>query len=160
MTRINAAIIAGFVSVIVVSYGTSSAQELQQEGWEQLKPVEIKETDSGLQKLLKERLNVAVQEVQANLSLYRSGRATLETATDSIERYAKAGIELAESPAERIKYLELVFESAKSTERMVNEKYAVQVEPVQAMLRARGLRIEAEINLLRERQATAARAAK
>jgi hypothetical protein len=119
----------------------------------QAKPIAIDERDSPLRKLLKQRRNVALEEMSATHALYRGGRVALDDVVASTMRFGNAGLELAETPAERIKYREAVLALAKTVESIVRVKHDAEVEPVQAMARATYARLDAEIALLREREA-------
>jgi hypothetical protein len=120
------------------------------------KRVEIGEKDSDLRKLLKNRYNATVEELKAVYTLYRGGRVELGDLADCVQRFSKSGVELAETPAERVRYLELSFEAARSVEAIVQRKWAADVEPKQALLRAQGVRYDIEIELLRAREAAKA----
>src|SRR5687768_10114914 len=69
------------------------------------KPVEILKTDSPLNRLLKERFNTALEEARAQLALWNGGAITLQDLSESLQRMARAGVELAETSADQIKYL-------------------------------------------------------
>jgi hypothetical protein len=150
--KIGVAILA--VGVVATSFREASGQAAPPEqAIEQLQPVKLEAADSPLRRLLKERFNTSVEEVQAVTALWYGGKTVLEEVATAVARFAKAGVEMAETPAERIKYLALALSQAKTTESFVREKYNAGGAGVDELLRARGLRLDAEIALLRERDA-------
>jgi hypothetical protein len=124
-----------------------------EESIDDVQPVKIAQSDSPLRKLLKERFNTAVEEVRAANALYGSGKTTLDAVLEAMGRFAKAGVELAQTPAERVRYRELTLTSAQTMEAMVQDRFQEGGASLDAMLRAKGVRLDAEIALLREREA-------
>jgi hypothetical protein len=123
----------------------------------EIPPAVIAANDSPLRKLLKERFNVALEETMALETEYRAGRIILEDLVTGRSRLATSGLELAETSAERIKQLELAFTAAKRIEELVQIKYDDGGESLRATLRAKGMRLDADIALLREREAAQAK---
>lgn len=109
--------------------------------------------DGELRKLLRERYDAASKEMLARRELYRAGRVALDDVCAAIGRYAMAGSEIADSPAERIKLLASAVESAKFIEGEVKTKYENEVEPIQAMALATYTRSDMEIKLYLARKA-------
>jgi hypothetical protein len=121
------------------------------------KGAEIRDGDSELTRLLKQRYNAAGEELLAHSALYIGGRVTLEAIVGNIDRFTKAGVELYDSPMERVEHLERVLTAAKNVQEVVREKFRHEVEPVQAMKRADYLRYDVEIQLHRAREAAKAK---
>jgi hypothetical protein len=88
---------------------------------EKTKPREITDGEPRLQKLLKQRFNVAVHEFQERYTGHETGESTPRELLDAALRLMDAEIELASSPAERtgilqrhlgaMKEFEMVFET-------------------------------------------------
>ena len=145
-----------WLAAALVAAGPAQAQETEAEAWlNEAKPLEVSDQDSPLRKLLKQRYNVSIEETRAVNALYRGGRITLDEVLGATLRLGQAGVEVSETPAERIKYREAVLGVAKTIERIVRQKHESASEPLQTMLRATGVRLDAEIALLREREAAA-----
>jgi hypothetical protein len=106
-----------------------------------------------LQKALQTRRNAAKEEVEALRGLYGSGRAALDDVAGAVARHARAGLELATTPAQRVKVLTVPYETSVELEKIVREKFGQGNEPSQAMHRATAARLAAEIDLLRARRA-------
>jgi hypothetical protein len=141
------------VTMVCWTYSPSSAQERSlDELRREVVPAKINDADSPLQKLLKERYNTAIEEVKSVDALRSRGLVSLETMAEALQRVAQCGVELAATPAERIKHRELNLAAAQAVERIVREKFESATESLQAYLRAKGLRLDAEIALLRERE--------
>jgi hypothetical protein len=122
------------------------------------KPVEIEEGADELRRLIVERYNAAGKDLMFRVELYRGGRTSLEFTLGALERFAKAGVELAESPAQKVKQLETSLSVAISLEAIVAEKFKHEVEPVQALEHAKYARSDLQIQLHRAREAKAAAA--
>ena len=115
--------------------------------------LEILDGDGELQRLLKQRYNAAGEDLEARLALYSGGRVDLVDVAASIERFTKAGLELAKTPVERVNELQRALAAAQNVEAIVSTKYEQEVEPVQAYKHARYVRLDLEIQLLRAREA-------
>ena len=122
--------------------------------------LEIRDGDSELRRLLKQRYNAAGEELRARAMLYGGGRTSLEDLAACVERFTKAGAELAESPVEKVKELELAHNAAQWIEAIVSEKFEHGVESVQAMKHVKVVRYDLEIQLYRARELVKAAASK
>jgi hypothetical protein len=122
------------------------------------KPVEIADGEGELRRLIIERYNAAGKDLAARVELHRGGRVSLESTLGALERFTKAGVEFAESPAERVKQLETSLSVAIQVEAIVAEMFKHEVEPVQAMEHAKYVRSDLQIQLHRAREVKAAAA--
>jgi hypothetical protein len=118
-----------------------------------LKPVESAETDTELRRLVKERYNATVGELNDLYALYCAGRAPLGSIGSAIEAFADAGGELAETPVARVSQLELARDAAKAVETITKRKFDEGLEPRHASQHARACRLGIEIRLVRAREA-------
>src|SRR5207253_2838933 len=105
--------------------------------------------DSELTKLLKQRHNAALEDVRVRYERFTSGRSTLEGVLNAMQRMAKAGVEMAQMQAERLRYLQMALDGAKAMENIERNKVEAGAEPVQLMHRATAHRLTADIELLR-----------
>jgi hypothetical protein len=116
-------------------------------------PLRFDPKDSPLCKLLKERFNEALAETKFRYEEVEAGRALLDKVFDCYQRLVRAGLEAADTPAERVALLKQNVDLAREIEKIV----ALQVEVGKAtqpeLHRARFLRLDAEIRLLRARKA-------
>ena len=125
------------------------------------KSVVIGETDTELQRLLKERYNAVAAEMRDLYALYLGGRAPVEDICQAIEKFAHAGGELAETPVARVSELELARDASRAVESIATSKHEQGQEPRHAVEHSRACRLGIEIDLVRAREAAkAAREAK
>jgi hypothetical protein len=150
-------------SIALVTLSTGTHYVVAQEGavgiWPQvlpLKHVEPGEEDSEVRRLIKERYNETVSELRAEYQLFLGGRTTIRELTDTIEAFAGAGGELADTAVARVSELELALLTAKAVEAIAVRKHAEGIEPIQNMHHARACRLGIEIQLLRAREAAKA----
>lgn len=113
------------------------------------KPVAIDAKDDEIQKLLKERFNNATQELEAQFVLLDANFATVDAVGASIHRWTKAGLEVTDEPAARVKILEMQIVVSKFLELNCAAKFTGDTEDVARVLQAKNLRITAEVELLR-----------
>src|SRR4051812_40165725 len=69
--------------------------------------------DAELRTLLKNRFEAAEKIMGARMEYYRGGRVSADDTLAAIERFAKAGLEYAESSMERMRICESALEAAK-----------------------------------------------
>jgi hypothetical protein len=119
----------------------------------EIKPFEINAQDNDLTKLLKRRHNAALEEIRAGHWLFMGGRVSLDDVFAAQQRLAKAGIEVTQTKIERLKYLQMAVDAARTTELIVRDQFQNNIEPMQAMARATRFRLSAEIDLLRAQSA-------
>jgi hypothetical protein len=114
-------------------------------------PLRIDPGDDALRKLQKERYNEALAEAKARHGLLTSGKATVDEVFNTFQRFVYAGLEVADTPAARVSLLKQYADLAKEVERIVAEKVKVGKVDVADLHRARYIRLDAEIQLLRAR---------
>lgn len=105
--------------------------------------------DDELHKLLKARYNAALGEVQGMYHLYQAGRSSLELLPDAGHRLVLSGLELCETPAEKIELLSQVVELYKGVESLAQARYQAARGTEVDIHRTRYHRLDAEIQLLR-----------
>jgi len=113
------------------------------------KAIAITKGDTPLQKLLKERHNAAIQELESSKALYYGGRAMLADVIDASQRVLHSKLELSSDVATKIKIHEKHVERAKVTEKLAEAKVKGGVETLATFARATQHRCDAEIGLLR-----------
>jgi hypothetical protein len=114
-----------------------------------MKPLETGPRDADLYKLLKERFNAALAEVQAAHQRVVAGQIGVEGLFDATARLKHAGLEVFDDPKERIKLLEQFVELAKEVERITDLRQQAGRATVEEVQRVRYFRLDAEIALLR-----------
>jgi len=108
--------------------------------------------DPQLRQLLRARYDAVTGELEAIRALYLGGRRSPYVMIHAALRQARAGVELAESPAQRIKLLTDPYTLLAEVENTVREKVANGVEPSQVLHVATASRLAVEIELLRARR--------
>lgn len=103
-----------------------------------------------LRKLLIERRDTLRKLVDTQQAMYKSANGSLESVIIASNRLLDAELELA-SQAERIAILEEKVRNARTLEDFVDGKYRSGAGPLTEVLEARSDRIDAEIQLERER---------
>jgi hypothetical protein len=119
-------------------------------------PLSIPAGDSPLSKLYKQRYNAVGAELRDLCRLFLGGKVPFLDVASAVERYAVAGKALGTSTEERIKQLRLAQEIAIWLEFIVRDKFENEVEPVQIMRRAEGLRLDIDILIQKEHDAAKA----
>lgn len=115
-------------------------------------PLETPDSDGELTRLLKQRYNAAGAELAEKSLVYLGGRLSLSEVAASLERFAKAGCELNQTPAEQIQHLEKALRAAKNLEAIVRAKVSYETEPGHALKHATVVRLGLEIQLHRARE--------
>ena len=141
--RLSLLVLAGFAMVAYASLGGAAAPD-------------ERAPDDDLRQLMRERYEAAAKEMNARIEIFPTGRIALSDACDSIQRFSKAGVEVARTPAYRLKVCERAFESAKKIEDAVKAKLEASAETVESMSLATYTRLDMEIKLHHARQAHAA----
>jgi hypothetical protein len=108
---------------------------------------DVPANDDELRRLMIERFEAAWGEMEARTALYNAGRVSLSDTCEAIQRFSKAGMEVARTPTYRVQVCELAFENARAIEDSVKKKFENQVEPVQAMKLATYTRLDMQIKL-------------
>jgi hypothetical protein len=113
--------------------------------------------DDELRRLQKERYNTAVLVLKVRYLRMLDGRVTVEAVYESARKVADAEADLTEKPADRVAAREKLVELAKDVERVYLARYEAGRLSLDELAGARELRLDAEIELVREkRKATAA----
>jgi RNA polymerase sigma factor (sigma-70 family) len=105
--------------------------------------------DDALRKLLKERFNAALGEVQALHKRIETGAATVDLLADAGRRLQSAGLEVYDDPKEKVALLEQYAALAKEVEHIIDVQHQAGRANVADWHRARYFRADAEIALLR-----------
>jgi hypothetical protein len=114
------------------------------------------DADIELQTLLRRRYEAAKAIMDARMEYYRGGRVVPDDVLDAIERFTKAGLEYAETPAKQVQTCELALSAAKEVEQVIRQKFEDKIEPIQVTERAKYTRLDVEIQLFRVRKAAKA----
>jgi hypothetical protein len=115
-------------------------------------PIKEDPKDDELCKLLKARYNLAFAEMQRGYKAWRLGLSSFDAVTDVAQQLVKSGLELIDKPAERAAFLGQYVELMKEAEKIVQEQYKHGMVPQIEVYRARYLRLDAEIQLLRAKR--------
>jgi hypothetical protein len=107
-----------------------------------------------LPKLLAARHDATTKEAEALDVLYRGGRVPLEEVIDVHQRLAHSGTALYATPAERIAHLDKELKHARAIEQLAQEKLAAEIQPRHALLQARQLSLDLEIEKVQIQLAT------
>jgi hypothetical protein len=112
-------------------------------------PLEVGPKDSPLQKALKERYNEALAEVRVRRLELMAGRKLLDEIFDAFQRAVYAGLEAMETPAARVALLKQYLDLAREVEDIVATKVKAGTVSQAELHRARYIRHDAEVRLLR-----------
>ncbi len=117
-----------------------------------LKPVEIAEGDSELQKKLKERHNAAVKLLEERVSEYKKGARDIGPVFEAARLTAEAKLDLAEGAQARTAVLEQLLDVAKLIESHLQQQLTKGFGSKGDLERARYARLTLEVELLRAKQ--------
>jgi hypothetical protein len=112
------------------------------------KPLKPEPGDDELHKLLQERYNAAVAEMQDRYREFQAGRGTVEVFGETAQRLVRAGLELSDKPADRIALLTDYVALTKEIEKINQARYDAGRIPHADLEQARYQRLDAEIQLL------------
>jgi len=116
------------------------------------RPMKPASGDDELRRLLIDRYNAVVSEMQARYREFLAGRSAIDAFVDVAKRLVESGLEVYEKPAEQITLLEQFLELAKEAERIQKERLDANRIGVQDYEYNRYLRLDAEIKLLRAKR--------
>jgi hypothetical protein len=119
------------------------------------KPLKPAPGDDELRKLLIARYNVAVAEMQARYAEISAGRANCDIAVEAARHLVDSGIELTDKPAEQLAFREKFLELAKEVERIIEAQVEAGKTGVGDLEKARYLRLDAEVQLLKVKRKAA-----
>jgi hypothetical protein len=108
--------------------------------------------DDELRKLLKARYNEALAEVEGVTRMYQSARASFDSFAGARKRLLQAGLELCDTPADKVALLTQFVEHTKAVEKIAQARFEAARDPDSALHRFRYQRLDAEIQLLRARR--------
>lgn len=117
-----------------------------------LKPVEIAEGDSELQKKLKERHNVAVKLLEERVNEYKKGVRDIGPVFEAARLTAEAKLDLTEGAEARTAVLDQLLDVARLIESHLQQQLAKGFGSKADLERARYARLTLEVELLRARQ--------
>ena len=117
-----------------------------------LKPVEIADGDSDLQKKLKERHNVAVRLLDERVSEYKRGVRDASFVFDAARLAADAKLDLAETADARSATLEKILDIAKLIESHLQQQLDKGFGSKGDLERARYGRLSVEVEILKAKQ--------
>ena len=121
------------------------------------KPLKIEAGDDELHKLLKERYNAAVAELQARCEEVRSGPGSTEKLFDAARKVLRSELAISDKPADRIAVRGKQLELEQAAEKMAIARFKAGKLSDADVAAARYLRLDAAVQLLRAQQkATAA----
>jgi hypothetical protein len=111
--------------------------------------VEPKGGDDALRRLLIERYNVAVEEVQNRCEDFKKGLSTLDGVLQADRNLVVVELEMLTDPKQKIKTLERAIELARWYEGELEKALKAGVGHQAEVLRIRGIRLTLEIQRLR-----------
>jgi hypothetical protein len=100
-----------------------------------------------LRRLMVERFFAASTEMEARSALYNAGRVSVQDTCDAIQRFSRAGLEVAKTREYRLTLCEKALEHAQKIEESVKRKYETELEPIQQFKLATYTRLDMEIKL-------------
>lgn len=110
------------------------------------------ENDSKLKALLKEKLAVAQEVLAIVTEARRNGDTSIEAVVEVNQVVAKAELDLCDTNAERVAVLERMLTQAKDYEKRVAELVKAEAGPKTTLLKARLIRLDAEVALERAKE--------
>jgi hypothetical protein len=140
------------ISPTTAAQPQSAAQEVDPRILAFLKPVEIADGDSDLQKKLKERHNVAVRLLDERVSEYKKGVRDASFVFDAARLTADAKLDLAETAEARARVLEEVLNLAKLIESHLQQQLGKGFGSKGDLERARYARLSVEVEILKTKQ--------
>jgi hypothetical protein len=118
-----------------------------------MSPVKADPKDDALRKLLKERYNEAIGELQENYERVRAGALASDVLDESARRALHAGLELNENSADQLALLEKYVAFTKEVEMLMEVRLKTGLRATSADVhRAKYFRADAEIQLLRAKE--------
>jgi hypothetical protein len=117
-------------------------------------PVKADPKDDDLRKLLKERYNEAVTEMNERTRQMRSGANTFDSCFVAAQRLVPAGLELNEKPADQVALLEKYVSLAKEYEKLLKDRLEAGIRPFTPaeLHQVKYARADTEIQLLRAKE--------
>jgi surface glycoprotein (TIGR04207 family) len=150
-TLILAALLVAWVAAI--SFPASAAPDDEKvPAILESKPMEPAKGDDELHKLLKERYNAALEELQARFKRFQAGGETLDFLAPAARRLLHAHLELCEKVSERLPVYERHIEFAREVEKIQKLRHEAGQATVADWKQAQFERLELEIRLLRARK--------
>jgi hypothetical protein len=116
------------------------------------KPLKAGPSDDELQKLLIDRYNAAISELEDRYNEFLAGHATLDLMEGVVRRVASSGVELKKKPEDRIALREQLLDFMKRMEEIQKARFDAARIPQADVQRARYFRLDAEIQLLKEKR--------
>jgi hypothetical protein len=114
---------------------------------------QVKKMDPAVEKLLRERVALLKEVVDAQMTNFETGRANLDDIAYARQVLFAAELELAPTSAERIKIRESLLKDLTDLENRVKAQVEAAVRPTLDFKMARATRLRAEADLLTERKA-------
>jgi len=112
-------------------------------------PLKIEAGDDELTKLLKERYNAAVAELQARNKALESGNGTVEDIFGAARKVLRSELALSDKPADRIAVREKYLELERAAERIATTRFQAGKLGDDDLAAVRYLRLDAEVQLLK-----------
>ena len=116
------------------------------------KPLKPQPGDDELRKLVIARYNSAIAEGQARYKDFQAGRKQIGSLSDVLGRLAESGMEATIKPADQIDFLGKYLEMARAIEKAQQAQFDAGHVNAADFERAKYLRLNAEIQLLRMTQ--------
>jgi hypothetical protein len=111
--------------------------------------IEIFQGDDELKRLMKQRFNTAVDELNLRLATFEGSNGGLKTVQEVASRVAQAGIELCEKPEEKTAIYSKNLQLMVMLEAMVDAKFLAGEGNAADIANAKYYRLDAEIQLLK-----------
>lgn len=117
-----------------------------------LKAIDVKNTDTPLAKLLKERYNTAIDIALDEMACMEVGKVTITAMGESMDLLVGAGLELFAERNERLAVLEEAVRYTQQVERITSLRHEAGTVSRSDLLKAKYIRMTAEIRVLREKE--------
>lgn len=108
--------------------------------------------DNELQKLLKDRYNVALKVAQVRVEEHLNGRSSVDSIFEQAKHLLTSELELTDIPKEHVKVREKQLQLAQDMEKVAQARYDSGRLSIADYEQARYFRLDAEIQLLRAKQ--------
>jgi hypothetical protein len=141
--------IAFFQFAFASAIAASAALAGEQPRFFNLESARRSDTDSQERQTLTNRYNASLREIKARYALYQAKRIGFADVSEGLARFAKLGAELAQTSSQRVHHWEMALDAMRAVESVTEARYERDTESLKSVLRAKAVRFDAEIELVR-----------
>jgi hypothetical protein len=147
----------GFLTTGVFAAEPAPPKEAEVPAILKIKPLRPAPGDDELRKLLIARYNAAVAETRVHYRAFVAKRLTVADFADVARHVVDSGLELSDKPADQVALRGQFLQLAKEIERIEKERVDAGLDALPALLSARYVRLDAEVQLLKAQRQAAKR---